>query len=109
MLLHFRKSNKATVLEEAKARIDKLCHMNFKDIAVELHHQDQFQYLRAFSSGIQEFIEAYTFFEFLLDKELSDWDQIQEHLKYPEDGSEIFLRLVPSEFILGVADLTGLF
>lgn len=102
-----RKNNKTAVLEEAEQRIDKLCKVNFSGIAKELAGHEAFQYIRAISAGMQEFVEAYTFLEFLQGKDLSDWQQIQERLKYKEDAEEISLNFIPSEFILGLADLTG--
>lgn len=73
--------------------------------------RDIYQHLRAISAGIQEFIEAYTFWEYLQGKELSDWEQVQERFKYKseDEGSseETSFELIPSEFILGLADLTG--
>jgi predicted translin family RNA/ssDNA-binding protein len=81
-------------------------------IAKELKGRDVYQHLRAISAGIQEFIESYTFWEYLQNKELSDWEHVQERFKYKsdEEGSvdeEISFALIPSEFILGLADLTG--
>jgi predicted translin family RNA/ssDNA-binding protein len=96
-------------LEEANQRLEKLCSVNFAVIAKELQGRDVYQYLRAFSAGVQEFIEAYTFCEYLQEKELSDWLKIQERFKFKdEETSEEFnFKLIPSEFILGLADLTG--
>lgn len=68
-----------------------------------------YQYIRAISAGIQEFVEAYTFLEYLQDKDLSDWEQIQERFKYKssDDSEECHFSLIPTEYILGLADLTG--
>lgn len=97
------------MLQEATQRLDKLCTQNFSVIAKELKGRDLYQYLRAFSAGVQEFIEAYTFCEFLQDKDLSDWQQVNERFRFKdEETSEAFtFDLIPSEFILGLADLTG--
>ncbi|CRK90055.1 CLUMA_CG003776, isoform A [Clunio marinus] len=103
-----RKNNKTAVLEEAKQRIEKLCTQNFLVIARELQGYDIYQYIRAISAGIQEFIEAFTFCEYLQDKELSDWNQIEKRFKYKtEDNNEYKFDLIPCEFMLGLADLTG--
>ncbi|XP_070497157.1 translin-associated protein X-like [Chironomus tepperi] len=58
---------------------------------------------------LQEFIEALTFYEFLSDKQCSDWNVIQERFKYKDDESEseISLHLAPAEYMLGFADNTG--
>lgn len=106
-----RKNNKKEVLEEAEQRIEKLCTQNFALIAKELKGRDLHQYMRAFSAGVQEFIEAYTFLEYLKDLELSDWEQVQKRFKFSdgegENAENYSFRLIPSEFILGLADLTG--
>lgn len=98
------------MIEEAGQRIEKLCSVNFAVIAKELKGRDVYQYLRAISAGIQEFIEAYTFMEYLQDKELSDWEVIQKRFKYKSEAGgaeDVSFELVPAEFILGLADLTG--
>lgn len=99
------------MLEEAEQRIDKLCKANFAVIAKELEGLEVYQYVRAISAGMQEFVEAYTFLEYLQGKEeLSDWDNVQEKLKYKGEGDaakDFSLYFIPTEFILGVADLTG--
>lgn len=79
-------------------------------IAKELQGCEIHQYLKAISAGIQEFVEAYTFFEYLQGKEISDWEQIEKRFEYKtEEGEQqsYSLSLIPSEFILGLADLTG--
>lgn len=104
-----RKNNKETVLKEAEQRIEKLCSQNFCAIAKELSGHEIYQYMRAVSAGVQEFIEAYTFYEFLNGQELSDWEQVEKRFNFKgEDGSEDFsFKLIPAEFVLGLADLTG--
>lgn len=97
------------MLEEAEQRIEKLCTQNFASIAKELQGHDIYQYIRAISAGIQEFIEAYTFLEYLKGMELSDWEQVEKRFKYKSDDEteDFSFNLIPSEFLLGLADLTG--
>lgn len=63
--------------------------------------------MRAISPGIQEFIEALTFHEFLSDAPSSDWTTIQERMKFKDEADEFSLYISPTEFMLGFADLTG--
>lgn len=59
---------------------------------------------------MQEFVEAFTFLEYLKGKDLSDWQQVQDRLKYKGDDNEskeISFQFIPAEYILGLADLTG--
>ncbi|CAO1431600.1 unnamed protein product [Diamesa hyperborea] len=127
-----RKDNKTAVLQDAKSRIDKICDTQFAAIAQELVDLDQYQYARAFSAGLQEFIEAYSFYEYLAEEPFSDWEKIEERFVFsisdkeqssaeiPEENIEPIvldekelilknctLRVVPLEFMLGLADLTG--
>ncbi|CAG9807854.1 unnamed protein product [Chironomus riparius] len=103
-----RKNNKESVLSEAKERLDKVINSNFATIAYELVGHEIFQYMRAISPALQEFIEALTFYEFLSDKQCSDWEVIKERLKYKHDElDEISLHLAPAEYMLGFADNTG--
>ena len=97
-------------MEDAKQRIDKLLSTNFKWIAKELHGHDLFLYLRAVSPGLQEFIEALTFYEYLSESPSSAWEDVQQRMLYEneENPEEKFsLTMIPTEFILGYADLTG--
>lgn len=84
--------------------------MNFKSITDELKGCEIYQFIRAISAGIQEFVEAYTFLEFLQDKPLSDWEDLQARIRKKaenDETEECSFNLIPSEFILGLADLTG--
>lgn len=77
----------------------------------ELHGHEVYLYIRAVSPGFQEFIEAMTFYEYLSETPHSDWEQLQEKLKYEDESNpedKFSLHLAPSEFILGFADLTGM-
>lgn len=108
--LTHRKNNRESVLREAGERLNKLCSTNFAIIAKELVGRDNqyYQYLRAFSAGCQEFIEAYMYYTYLQGKELPDWTEINEKLKYKSENDEEFsLEIDPKEFILGFADFTG--
>lgn len=120
--------------EEAKARLQNLCRTQFATLAWELHKQDPYQFLRAYTAGLQEFIEAYTFCEYVSSQNISHWTAIQNQLKYkmppteekkaseeadeaedaaetaeqqPEDEIDISCPIPPMEFVLGVGDLTG--
>lgn len=77
-----KKSNIENILEEAEKRLNALCSMNFLLIAKELGNLDQYQYSRAYSPGLQEFVEAYTFYEYLSKKKISNWDYLQKKLEY---------------------------
>uniref|UniRef100_A0A1A9ZQ39 Translin-associated protein X n=1 Tax=Glossina pallidipes TaxID=7398 RepID=A0A1A9ZQ39_GLOPL len=131
-LLHsidIRKGNKEKVLEEAQQRLEKVIKVNFKAVAQEMQNLDPYQYRGAYAPGLQEFIEAYSFMEYMryaddkstsLDNEasMSDWQQLQEKMQYieAEANDEIAAEMKehkfsfhvePSEYILGISDLSG--
>ena len=94
---------------------------------------DPYQYARSYSAGMQEFIEAYSYYEYLMGIKLSDWDNLQERLVYTHHVStsqlekeenetenintpemvenikenQIRCPIQPMEFMLGIADLSG--
>ncbi|XP_037946558.1 translin-associated protein X-like [Teleopsis dalmanni] len=84
------KNNRQKVLQEAEQRLQKLININFKAVAKELHGQDPYQFRSAYSPGLQEFIEAYSFYEYFKwsDNEkqgLSDWHTIQKQMQYSDE------------------------
>lgn len=125
-LLHtvdVRKLNADRVLSDASARLTALCSNSFASIAKELTDCDPYQYGRAYSAGIQEFIEAYTYYNYLCNDRITDWKDLQLKLSYAEktdddsntassdeskDVTKEFKCLIqPIEFMLGLADLSG--
>lgn len=66
--------------------------------------------MRAISPGLQEFIEALTYYEFLAGQPFSDWTILEQKLKYKIGGQnedEVSLHLAPAEYMLGFADNSG--
>lgn len=114
-LLHTidKESKRDAVLTEAKTRLDNLVKTIFKTIAHELDGQDCYQYLRAYTAGLQEYIEALTFYNYLNDNSLPEWTEVERSLKYQiinyetNETKEIVTMISPYEYILGIADLTG--
>ncbi|XP_015587724.1 translin-associated protein X [Cephus cinctus] len=120
-LLHTldKESKRDTVLGEAKIRLDAMVKTLFKNIAHELDGQDVYEYLRAYRAGVQEFVEAITFYQYLYDNCLQDWKDLDKSLVYSvvdkskenEDDQPqtrvICTPVIPYEYILGIADLTG--
>ncbi|XP_036340804.1 translin-associated protein X isoform X2 [Rhagoletis pomonella] len=136
-----RKNNRSRILNEAEERLEKVVATNFKSVALELNGQDPYQYRCAYSPGLQEFIEAYSFMEYFKHSgdetptTVSDWSILQQKMQFEhqdeasqkddELGKELEVSLGqekpvgkiasqgvnfvvdPTEFILGIADLTG--
>ncbi|XP_022782289.1 translin-associated protein X-like [Stylophora pistillata] len=79
-----------------------------KTIALELEGEDPFLFTRAYSTGVQEYIEALSFAHFLKRKTLISFDQVKTELKFlNEEGIDLHLSLNPFDYVLGIADLTG--
>jgi predicted translin family RNA/ssDNA-binding protein len=112
-------AKKEIVLKEVGERLLKICATNFSAIADELQGRDPYQYGRAYSAGLQEFIEAFTFYEYISGTPITDWTGLQERLRFEtpaivgEDGEESAAAVSkqalvqPIEFMLGLADLSG--
>ena len=78
---------RAKILEEAAGKFAGIKEL-FKKIAEELLLEDCYQFIRAYSPGLQEFIEAYSFWFFLKHKSLISFEKICEELVF-EKASEI--------------------
>ncbi|XP_055903461.1 translin-associated protein X [Eupeodes corollae] len=127
------KNNKEKILLEAKTRLDNLISNKFFEVAKELENRDPYQYMRAYCAGLQEFIEAYSYYEYLNESNLSDWNDLQARMKFtftiePKEQAEgkdegveeaetkapsekvektVVCHVDPTEYILGLGDLTG--
>lgn len=86
-----------------------------KNIALELGSDDPYQFCRNYTAGLQEYIEAVTFYHFITNGGLFNVEVIQDELRFEKqvmDQGEPPLEkvhlLVPFfDYILGVQDLTG--
>lgn len=80
----------------------------FKNIATELGNEDPYQFTRAYSPGLQEFVEAFSFWYFLKNGSLVSLQEVCQELVFDEEHEDkISLEVPPVEYILGIADLTG--
>lgn len=108
-LLH-RCSEKDTSSDTLKEAGEKLqgIKKQFKSIAQELENEDSFQFIRAYSPGLQEFVEAYSFWYFLKHASLVSFEEVCQELVFErEEEEKVTLVVPPVEYILGIADLTG--
>nr|CAI5828973.1 unnamed protein product [Callosobruchus analis] len=101
-------SKKQSILEEADKRLQAVINTNLRTVAEELREEDSYQFLRAYTNGLQEFIEALTFYQFIKNDNIDNWDTINMLFKYQDEAGQEFTLLFPQyEFILGIADFTG--
>ncbi|KAF3427100.1 hypothetical protein E2986_11175 [Frieseomelitta varia] len=110
-LLHTidKKSKQESVLYEANLRLQKVAQHQFKAIAFELKNQDPYLYLKGYRNGLEEYIEAVTFYQYLKCGNMENWLELEKTLTYtfPEKSKTIQILITPFEYILGIADLTG--
>ncbi|XP_071869248.1 translin associated factor X [Bombus fervidus] len=112
-LLHTidKKSKQESVLSEADMRLQKVARTLFKSIAHELEDQDPYLYLKAYRNGLEEYIEAVTFYQYLNCDDMKSWLEIGKTLTYriPKIINDKMVQVLvsPHEYILGIADLTG--
>jgi len=89
--LHRIKSedDKKAVLDEASGRL-----LNVKDnlwylLARELEKEDHYQYIKAYSAGLQEWVEALSFYHYLNYEQLITFSQVQQELVFQEKIKEV--------------------
>ncbi|CAL1538538.1 unnamed protein product [Lymnaea stagnalis] len=74
--------DRETLLSEAAFKLKELNASKFFELAQELDGQDPFQFVRAFSPGLQEYIEGVTFYHYLTMEKLIGIDKIQPDLTF---------------------------
>lgn len=110
--VHFSEGKKEQIFSEANLRLTQLLE-KFKLIALELQNLDHYLYLRAYTSGLEEYIEALCFYEYQRDKKIPSIHDVVSKLKFtlqlPEDESNMELQLCCPvvDILLGLGDFTG--
>ncbi|XP_063047060.1 translin-associated protein X isoform X2 [Engraulis encrasicolus] len=111
------------VLEEADVKLDGV-RQKIGQIAEELRGEDLYQFHRAFTPGIQEYVEAVSFQHFIRHRTLISLEKINARLVFmrPEkteaktdeevapsrpEPAILTFQVTPTDYLLGVADLTG--
>lgn len=109
------------VLNEADTKLDAV-RQKIGLIADELRGEDIHQFHRAFTPGIQEYVEAVSFQHFIRHRTLISLEEINARLVFvrtektdpkapaeavPLGAHVLTFHVTPSDYLLGVADLTG--
>lgn len=81
-------------------------------IALELENAPAHMHSKAYTAGLQEFVEARSFCSFLEQNTIITLEEIRKELIFSlksKDGIErsVSILLTPQDYILGLADLTG--
>ncbi|CAO3677269.1 unnamed protein product [Rhizopus stolonifer] len=77
----------------------------FKKLAIDIQGTNYHKYAKSFSGAFEEFIEAVSFYHYLLYEEIIEKKQIDAYFK-DEDNTQ-WLNVRNEDYILGLADLTG--
>nr|XP_055026090.1 translin-associated protein X isoform X1 [Misgurnus anguillicaudatus] len=108
------------ILNDADVKLDGV-RQKIGQIAEELKGEDLYQFHRAFTPGIQEYVEAVSFHHFIRHRRLISLEEINACLVFMKDdqttkgGGEVVVpgpcvltfQVTPTDYLLGVADLTG--
>lgn len=105
------------ILNEADGKLDGV-RQKIGQIAEELRGEDIYQFHRAFTPGIQEYVEAVSFLHYIRHRSLISLEEINARLVFmrtdkgsaeaPPPGAQVLtFQVTPSDYLLGVADLTG--
>uniref|UniRef100_A0A8D0GZC9 Translin-associated protein X n=1 Tax=Sphenodon punctatus TaxID=8508 RepID=A0A8D0GZC9_SPHPU len=115
--------NGEEILTESEAKLDAV-RQKIKQVAQEMKGEDMHQFHRAFSPGLQEYVEAVSFQYFIKTRSLVSVEEVNKQLVFAaEDKEEVkttstsdaqnnqlctwSLKVTPVDYLLGVADLTG--
>ncbi|XP_007892045.1 translin-associated protein X isoform X1 [Callorhinchus milii] len=116
------------LLNESESKFEVI-RQKIKQIAQELVGEDMHQFHRAFSPGIQEYVEAVSFQHFIRSRSLISLEEINKCLVFTPKKEEqpgdsecstlsnseaenqnqqvLCLQVTPTDYLLGIADLTG--
>lgn len=85
-LLHRITQGDSKLLDEAEKRLKWVRNTKFRQVATELAGVDPYQHLRAFTPGLQEYIEAASFCEYLKTGQLLSLESVRNYLDFPSES-----------------------
>lgn len=98
-LLHRDASgNNEAILEQTYSKLKELIGKKFHPLAEELQGEDPYQFLRAYTNGIQEFVEAISFYFYIKDNRLVSLQEIQQMLDFHIKDDEEIDQELPKTF-----------
>ncbi|KAJ8760626.1 hypothetical protein K2173_015293 [Erythroxylum novogranatense] len=101
------KYNREEVLDKAEKDLAAVTDQHMSRLVKELQGTDFWKLRRAYSPGVQEYIEAATFCKFCRTGSLLHLDEINATLQPLSDPSNEPLQINILDYILGLADVTG--
>uniref|UniRef100_A0A7C9D9E9 Translin-associated protein X n=2 Tax=Opuntia streptacantha TaxID=393608 RepID=A0A7C9D9E9_OPUST len=101
------KHNKHEELEKAEKDLRAVREQHVSRLVKELNGTDFWKLRRAYSPGVQEYVEAATFCQFCRTGTLLNLDEINATFAPLSDPSTEPLQINMLDYLLGLADLTG--
>lgn len=101
------KHNKDEVLEKAEKDLQAVRDQHVSRLVKELNGTDFWKLRRAYSPGVQEYVEAATFCKFCRAGTLLNLDEMNATFLQLSDPSIEPLQINILDYLLGLADLTG--
>lgn len=100
-----RKSeDREKIVSEGRNKISEI-KILLESMNQELQNEDIYRFHRAFSPGIQEFVEAISLLYYLEKSSVISYEEVAEiYFDFGEDSTNF---LTPIDYMLGIADLTG--
>ncbi|KAK7103369.1 translin-associated protein X-like [Littorina saxatilis] len=77
------------IMKQAESKLKEVQQTRFLHVAQELDQEDHYQFIRAYSPGLQEYIEAISFFHYLKDGSLITLSQVEKDLKFPRPSTPL--------------------
>ncbi|GAB2262458.1 hypothetical protein Droror1_Dr00003455 [Drosera rotundifolia] len=101
------KNNKEEILAKAEKDLEAVRSQHISHLVKELQGTDFWKLRRAYSPGVQEYIEAATFCKFCRTGSLLNLDELNATLLPLSDPSVEPMQINILDYLLGLADLTG--
>lgn len=99
---------KKAIFDEAEEKLQLIRTEKFRQIAAEIKSVEIYQFLKSITGGYQEYIEAVSFLHYLKCGGLLTQSVAENDFVFSSPESEdLTLCLPATEFLLGIADLTG--
>ncbi|ESO97480.1 hypothetical protein LOTGIDRAFT_187846 [Lottia gigantea] len=102
-------TEKNKILEEGNQKMKLIQENKFHLMAIELKNEDPNQFMRAVSPGLQEYLEALSFYHYLEKGLLISLNEVQNQFVFnsSEKLESATFKVPAEEYLLGIADLSG--
>ncbi|KAH9707847.1 translin-associated protein x [Citrus sinensis] len=107
VIFQVHRDNKEEVLKKAEADLVAVKDQYISRLVKELQGTDFWKLRRAYSPGVQEYVEAATFCKFCRTGTLLDLEELNAGLLPLSDPAIEPLQINVLDYLLGLADLTG--